>query len=96
MFTNPEITFFVLRNFKDYISYFFAFFFRKLYVVTGSIFYTHNIFLNIILKTIGAIKVNSKYNFNFIEESANLINNDKTIYIKHLLLMSQELPTIYL
>ena len=68
-------------NFKDYISYFFTFFFRKLYVVTGSIFYTHNIFLNIVLKTIGAIKVNDKYNFNFIEKSVNLINRDKLVLI---------------
>lgn len=69
------------NSFRDYISYFMTFFFRKVYVVTGSIFFKHSYFLNIVLKTIGAIKVDNKYDFNFIDKSANLINGGKLVLI---------------
>ena len=68
-------------SFRDYISYFFTFFFRKIYVITGKIFYTHNYFLNVILKTIGGIKVEDTHNFSFVEESVNLINKGKLVLV---------------
>ncbi len=69
-------------SFKDYISYFFTFFFRKVNVVVGSIMYKHNYFFNVVLKTIGAIKVDDNiYNLDFINKSANCINGSKIVLI---------------
>ena len=69
-------------SFKDYFSCFFTFFFRKVNVIVGSILYKHNYFFNVILKTIGAIKVDEdKYNFDFINESANYVNSSKLVLV---------------
>ena len=70
------------KDFKDYIAYFFTFFFKKIYVVTGDIFYRHNPFLNLVLKIVGGIRVSSEnFNLGFVEESEKLLRKGKTVLI---------------
>jgi len=70
------------KDFKDYIAYFFTFFFKKIYVVTGDIFYRQNPFLNLVLKIVGGIRISSEnFDLGFVEESEKLLRKGKTVLI---------------
>jgi len=69
------------RTFVDYIAYFYTFYFKKLYVVTGDIFYRKNPFMTFTLNTIGSIRVKDGFNLSFVDESVKLLKEGKSILI---------------
>lgn len=66
----------------DFALYLFAFFGKTVRPIAAEILYKKNAFMNFMLKSVGAIKVErDKFDFNFINESINYLNKGQNIII---------------